>query len=53
MQWWIDRCGREGNLLRKQVARMGIDVVTAAEWYMQYGDESHVSREEMFRWFFW
>ena len=38
---------------RKQVARMGIDVVTAEEWYMKYGDESHISREEMFCWFFW
>ena len=53
VQWWINRCGREGNVLRKQVARMGVDAVTAEEWYMKYGHEGHISREEMFRWFFW
>ena len=29
----------------KQVARMGVDALTAQEWYLQYGDESHVRRE--------
>ena len=32
----------------KQVARMGVDAVTAQEWYLKYGDESHIWREKMF-----
>ena len=53
VQRWISRCRRQGKLLQRQVARLSVDAVTAEDWYMKYGDESHISREDFSRWLFW
>ena len=35
-------------VLRKQIALMGCDAVTAEEWYQKYGHDTYLTREEMF-----
>ena len=35
-------------VLRKQIALMGCDAVTAEEWYQKYGHDAYLPREEMF-----
>ena len=43
---WIEMCGTP--VLRKQIALMGCDAVTAEEWYQKYGHDAYLPREEMF-----
>ena len=46
---WIEMCGTP--VLRKQIALMGCDAVTAEEWYQKYGHDTYLTREEMFIFF--
>ena len=47
VQWWIDRC--QSTQLRKQVNLMD---VTAEEFYLKYGAQGLLSREDLFQYLF-
>ena len=57
VRWWIDRCSAKRSnepreiytQLRKQVNLIGVDCVTAEEFYMKYGAEGLLSREDLFQ----
>ena len=54
VRWWIGRCSAKRSnepretytQLRKQVHLIGVDCVTAEEFYMKYGAEGLLSRED-------
>ena len=50
VRWWIDRC--QSSQLPKQVNLMGIDCVTAEEFYLKYGAGGSLSCEDLFQYLF-
>ena len=60
VRWWIDRCSAKRSnepretytQLRKQVNLIGVDCVIAEEFYMKYGAEGLLSREDLFQYLY-
>ena len=60
VRWWMDRCSAKRSnepretytQLRKQVNLIGVDCVTAEEFYMKYGAEGFLSREDLFQYLY-
>ena len=60
VRWWINRCsakrsnepGEIYTQLRKQVNLVGVDCVTAEEFYMKYGTEGLPSRKDLFQYLY-
>ena len=59
-RWWIDRCSAKRSnepretyaQLRKQVNLIGVDCVTAEEFYMKYGAEGLLSRDDLLQYLY-
>ena len=60
VRWWIDRCSAKCSTephetytqLRKQVNLIGVDCVTAEEFYKKYGAEGLLSRKDLFQYLY-